>query len=84
MTFDIPADVHAMVASIPDLEARIELFLRHEAELEALRTARFGAEARMIAARAVANARQIKVEEGDWDASFENLKQQHRTISGHQ
>jgi len=37
MTFDIPADVHARVASIPDLGARIELFLRHEAELEALR-----------------------------------------------
>ena len=43
MTFDIPADVHARGASIPDLGARIEMFLRHEAELEALRIAQFGA-----------------------------------------
>ncbi len=56
MTFDVPADVHSRVAAIPDLEIRIEMFLRHEAELEALRTTRYGAEARAIAAEAVANA----------------------------
>jgi hypothetical protein len=82
MTFDIPADVHARVASIPDLGARIEIFLRHEAELEALRTTRFGPEARLIAAKAVENSRQIKLQEGDWNASFENLRQQHQTITG--
>lgn len=82
MTFEIPADVHARVASIPDLGARIEMFLRHEAELEALRTSRFGAEARMIASKAVANSRQFKTQEGDWDGSFENLRRQHQTISG--
>ncbi len=82
MTFEIPADVHARVASIPDLGARIEMFLRHEAELEALRTSRFGAEARMIAAKAVANSRQIKTQHGDWAGSFENLRRQHQTISG--
>ena len=82
MTFEIPADVHARVASIPDLGARIEMFLRHEAELEALRTSRFGAEARMIAAKAVANSRQIKTQDVDWDGSFENLRRQHQTISG--
>lgn len=82
MTFEIPDDVHARVASIPDLGARIEMFLRHEAELEALRTTRFGAEARMIAAKAVANSRQIKTQDVDWDGSFENLRRQHQTISG--
>lgn len=82
MTFEIPADVHARVASIPDLGARIEMFLRHEAELEAMRTTRFGAEARMIAAKAVANSRQIKTQDADWDVSFENLRRQHQTISG--
>ena len=82
MTFEIPADVHARVASIPDLGARIEMFLRHEAELEALRTSRFGAEARMIGAKAVANSRQIKTQDVDWDGSFENLRRQHQTISG--
>ena len=81
MTFDIPADVHARVASIPDLGARIEMFLRHEAELEALRTARFGAEARMVASKAVATSRKIKIQEGDWDASFENLRSQHQNAS---
>jgi hypothetical protein len=82
MTFDIPADVHARVASIPDLGARIEMFLRHETELEALRMSRFGAEARMIAAKAVANSRQIKTQDVGWDKSFENLRRQHQTISG--
>ena len=82
MTFEIPADVHARVASIPDLGARIEMFLRHEAELEALRTSRFGAKARMIAAKAVANSRQIKTQDADWDGSFEDLRRQHHTISG--
>jgi hypothetical protein len=82
VTFEIPADVHARVASIPDLGARIEMFLRHEAEVEALRTSRFGAEARMIAAKAVANSRQIKTQDGDWDGSFVNLRRQHQTISG--
>lgn len=81
MTFDIPADVHARVASIPDLGARIEMFLRHEAELEAIRREKFGTEARMIAARAVDNSRQIRAQEIDWDESFENLRRQHQTIT---
>ena len=78
MTFDIPADVHARVASIPDLGARIEMFLRHEAELETLRATRYGAEARAIAVRAVANANQARLREEDRDASFSILRNQHR------
>ena len=82
MTFDIPADVHARVASIPDLGARIELFLRHEAELEALRIKRYGAEARAIAARAVANAQRLQLKEEDRDTSFESLRNQYQAVTG--
>jgi hypothetical protein len=82
MTFDIPADVHARVASIPDLGARIEMFLRHEAELEVLRTSRYGAEARAIAARAVANAQRVQLKEEDREASFEILRNQHEAVTG--
>ena len=81
MTFDIPADVHARVASIPDLATRIEMFLRHEAELEALRTQRYGAEARMIAARVVANAQRVELKEEDRNASFESLREQHQAVT---
>ena len=56
MSFDIPSDVYARIASIPDLGARVEMFLRHEAELEVLRGARYGTEARRIAARAFQKA----------------------------
>ena len=82
MTFDIPADVHARVASIPDLGARIEMFLRHEAELEVLRANRYGAEARAIAARVVANAQRVRLTEEDRDVSFESLRNQHQPITG--
>jgi len=82
MTFDIPADVHARVASIPDLGARIEMFLRHEAELEVLRASRYGAEARAIAAKAVANAQRVQLKEEDREASFEILRNQHEAVTG--
>jgi hypothetical protein len=83
MTFDIPADVHARVASIPDLGARIEMFLRHEAELETLRANRYGAEARAIAVRAVATAHRVQLKEEDRDASFAFLRSQHQAVTGH-
>ncbi len=82
MTFDIPSDVHARVVSIPDLGTRIEMFLRHEAELENLRTKRYGTEARKIAARAVANAQRVNLKEEDRDASFELLRAQHQNVTG--
>ena len=82
MTFDIPADVHARVASIPDLDTRIEMFLRHEAELETLRANRYGAEARAIAARAVATAHRVQLKEEDRDASFAILRNQHEAVTG--
>ena len=82
MTFDIPADVHSRVAAIPDLGIRIEMFLRHEAELEALRATRYGAKARAIAAKAVANANRLQTSKEDRDASFERLKKQHQAVTG--
>ena len=82
MNFDIPADVHARVASIPDLGIRIEMFLRHEAELETLRANRYGAEARAIAAKAAANSHRAQLKEEDREASFAIIRDQHQAVTG--
>ncbi len=81
ITFDIPGDVRTRVASIPDLGAWIERFLRHEPELETLRANRYGAEARAIAAKAVANANRVQLREEDRDASFAILRNQHQAVN---
>lgn len=80
MSFDIPPEVQAGVAGIPDLEVRVALYLRHEAQLEVLRRHRYSAEARAIAERAVRQAGCDQQEGFDWAASFQNLKQQHESI----
>ena len=82
MSFDIPSDVYARIASIPDLGARVEMFLRHEAELEALRGARYGTEARRIAARAFQNAHDVQLRADDVQHSFEALRTQHQSVTG--
>jgi len=81
MTFDIPSDVYARIASIPDLGTRIEMFLRHEAELEILRETRYGTEARKIAARAFQNAQRVQLKPEDTQASFETLRAQHQSVT---
>ena len=82
LSFDIPSDVYARIASIPDLGARVEMFLRHEAELEALRGARYGTEARRIAARAFQNAHNVQIRADDVQRSFEALRTQHQSVTG--
>jgi hypothetical protein len=81
MTFDIPPDVYARISSIPDLGTRVEMFLRHEAELEILRKTRFGTEAREIAARAFQNAHSVQLKAEDVRASFETLRTQHQSVT---
>lgn len=81
MTFNIPSDVQNDVAGIPGLDVRVALYLRHEALLEAVRRKRHSAEARAIAERALLQAQQDQAAGFDWDASFETLKQQHRSIT---
>ena len=81
MTFEIPSEVHTGVAGIPDLDVRVALYLRHEAQLEILRRQRHSAEARSIAERAVLQAERDQSAGFDWNASFDTLKQQHQTIT---
>jgi len=81
MTFDIPSDVQADVAGIPDLGIRVAMFLRHEAKLESLRRQRHSPEARTIAEQALRQAAQDQTAGFDWDASFETLKQQHQDLT---
>ncbi len=75
MTFDIPSDVQASVASIPDLDKRVALYLRHEAQPELVRLQRHRAEARTIAERAVQQAERDQMTGFEWDSSFEALQQ---------
>lgn len=81
MTFDIPADVQAGVAGIVDLDLRVTLFLRHEAELEILRRQRHREEAREIVAQAVQLADADKAVGFDWDESFAQLRQAQQNLT---
>ncbi len=81
MTFDIPSDVYARIAAIPDLGTRVEMFLRHEAELEILRETRYGTEARKIAVRAFQNAQDVQLKQENMQASFETLRAQHQSVT---
>ena len=81
MSFEIPADVQAEVRDIPGLDMRVAMYLRHEAQLEAVRRQRHSAKARGIAERAVAQAGREQAAGFDWDASFATLKQQEQAIT---
>ena len=81
MTFDIPSDVQASVSSIPGLDIRVALYLRHEAQLEAVRRQRHSTEARAIAERAVRQAEHDLSAGFDWERSFEALQQKHQDIT---
>ena len=81
ITFDIPPDVQAGVANIADLDLRVVLFLRHEAQMVAIRRQRHSAQAREIVAAAVREAEADKAEGFNWDESFAQLREAHRDIS---
>jgi hypothetical protein len=81
MTFEIPSDVQAGVAGIPGLDTRVAMYLRHEAQLEALRRQRHSQEARDIVERALQKADADRAAGFDWDASFEELQKRHQGIT---
>jgi hypothetical protein len=80
ITFDIPPDVQAGLEGISDLNLRVALYLRHEAQLEALRRQRHSAQAREIVAAAVSKAEAEKVAGVDLEKSFTELRCVHGTI----
>ena len=82
MTFDIPHDVQTQVAGIPDLDQRVALFLRHEAQLEIVRRQRHSPEARAMAGRALSGAGQYIAAGLDREKAFEELQAIHRDITG--
>ena len=81
MTFDIPSDVQDSVASISGLDIRVALYLRHEAQLEAVRRQRHSTEARAIAERALKQAGSDQSAGFDFDRSFEELRRKHQAIT---
>ena len=81
MTFDIPPEVQAQVAGIPGLDLRVALFLRHEAQLEAVRRERHSDSARAIAERALLGAEADKARGLDRERAFEQLQNIHREIT---
>ena len=81
ITLDLPKDVESQVSGIPDLDLRLQMFLRHEAQLEQLRRARFGDEARGIAERALRAAATDQTEGYPWDESFAKLRQAQDAIA---
>jgi len=81
ITFDIPPDVQAGLEGISDLNLRVALYLRHEAQMEALRRQRHSAQAREIVAAAVSKAEAEKVADVDVDKSFSELRHIHQSIT---
>jgi hypothetical protein len=81
ITLDLPKDVESQVSGIPDLDLRLHMFLRHEAQLEQVRLARFGDEARGIAERAIRAAAMDQAEGFAWDESFATLRQAQESIA---
>lgn len=81
MTFEIPSDVQAGVSGIPGLDQRVAMFLRHEAQLEAVRRQRHSQEARDIVHRALQKADADRAAGFEWDASFEELQKRHLDIT---
>ena len=81
MTFDIPSEIQAGVADIPGLDHRVAMFLRLEAQLEAVRRQRQSLEAREIVQRALQNADADREAGFGWDASFEELQKRHQDIT---
>lgn len=81
MTFEIPSDVQAGVADIPDLDQRVAMFLRHEAQLETVRRQRHSREAREIVQRALQKADADRAAGFDWESSFEELQKCHLDIT---
>jgi hypothetical protein len=81
MSFEIPAEIQNRVEGIPDLEARVALFLRHEAALESLRQQRFRPAARALAARALLAAEQTKDAGFEWSETFSALRAQLQSVA---
>lgn len=82
MTFDIPSEVQAGVAGIADLDLRVALYLRYEAQLEAVRRQRQSPQAQELATEAVRLAEADKAAGFDWDDSFAELRRMQEKIAG--
>lgn len=81
MNFGIPADVQAGVAEIPNLDMRVTDFLRHEAQLEALRRDHHSAQVRELVAEAVRQAEAYKAADFDWNESFAQLHKAYQVLT---
>ena len=81
VTFDIPADVQRSVEGIPGLERRVTQFLRHEAELEAVRQGRHSARARELVERALTGVEADKAACPDRQQSFDELLALHQKFT---
>jgi hypothetical protein len=75
----MPLSKQATVRSIPDLDLRVAVYLRQEAQLELVRFQRHRAEARAISERAALQVEQDQNIGFEWDLSFESLRRQKRS-----
>jgi hypothetical protein len=80
ITFDIPPDVQAGVEGISDLNLRVSLYLRLEAQLEAVRRQRHGTQARDIVAAAIRKAEADKVAVAEPNKSFDEFRSAYQNI----
>lgn len=81
MTFDIPAEIQSLVTGIPGLDKRVASFLKHEAEMEAIRKRRHSQRAREIVERALNRVEEDKAQGFDGGESFDEFLELHRQIT---
>jgi len=81
ITFDIPPDVQAGLEGISDLNLRVALYLRLEAQLEAVRRQRHSTQARDIVAAAVSKVEADRGAGTDPDEAFDEFRRLHQSIT---
>lgn len=75
LTLELPADLEAEAAKIPDLQNRVATFLRHQVDLEKWRAGRYSEQARRLVAE------RMKSEGFDREQVFEEFFQLHQEIT---
>ena len=81
LTLELPADLEAEAAKIPDLQSRVATFLRHQIDLEKWRAGRYSEQARQLVAQSAIEAERMRSEGFDREQVFEEFFKLHQEIT---
>lgn len=81
VTIEIPAEIESAALSIPDLNARLLTFVRHQVDLERWRNNRYSSKAQQLVAQGLAEAEQLKAAGISREEALELFEGVHNRIS---